>query len=333
MPAVISCIMPVYNAAPYLPAALESVLSQSFAYFELLLIDDGSTDESPHLCDEAALHDSRVRVIHQANAGVAAARNKGLALAEGRYLCFVDSDDVLLPGAFAAIVRAMDGGRLDLVSFNFVFCTPTSRTPAQYTAFSAPTKAEFWPHFMEYYRANQFFSLCNKAYRTAFVRQHGLTFETALRTGEDIAFNFSAFSLAGAMAHLNDCLYEYWHHEATLTRAATLDNMAVCRRVLEGVRAFLTHNGQADLYLRLEEAQLPWDASNFYTLLLDSSKPYTLAQRREGLAQLFGNEPWHAALLRALARPENAYQRYLAFAARRKSVFFATLPLRLKGCK
>ena len=162
MPAVLSCIMPVYNAAPYLPAALESVLSQSFAYFELLLIDDGSTDDSPRLCDEAALRDVRVRVLHQPNAGVAAARNKGLALAQGRYLCFVDSDDVLLPGAFAKIVRAMEGGP-DLVSFNFVFCTPERRTPAEYPAFSAPEKADFWPHFVGYYRANQFFSLCNKA--------------------------------------------------------------------------------------------------------------------------------------------------------------------------
>lgn len=88
-----SIVVPVYNVEKYLPACVESVLSQSFHDFELILIDDGSKDGSPKLCDEYHEKDNRVIVIHKQNGGAAAARNDGIRLAKGEYVAFVDSDD------------------------------------------------------------------------------------------------------------------------------------------------------------------------------------------------------------------------------------------------
>ena len=81
MPAVISCVMPVYNAEKYLSAAVESILSQNYPYFELILVDDGSTDSSPALCGEFSRKDDRVKLLSRPNGGAAAARNAGLAVA------------------------------------------------------------------------------------------------------------------------------------------------------------------------------------------------------------------------------------------------------------
>ena len=89
----ISIIIPVYNAENYLRRCIDSVLSQSFTDFELILVDDGSKDKSPQICDEYASQDTRVRVIHKANGGVSAARNDGLDIAKGEYITFIDSDD------------------------------------------------------------------------------------------------------------------------------------------------------------------------------------------------------------------------------------------------
>ena len=89
----ISIIIPVYNAENYLRRCIESVLSQSFTDFELILMDDGSKDKSPQICDEYASQDTRVQVIHKANGGVSAARNDGLDIAKGEYVTFIDSDD------------------------------------------------------------------------------------------------------------------------------------------------------------------------------------------------------------------------------------------------
>ena len=97
METAISVIVPVYRVEKYLPACIDSILNQTFTDFELILVDDGSPDRCPAICDEAAERDARVRVIHQANAGLSAARNAGIEAAHGAWLSFVDSDDFLAP--------------------------------------------------------------------------------------------------------------------------------------------------------------------------------------------------------------------------------------------
>ena len=91
----VSVIVPVYNAEKYLQECVDSILRQTLADLELILVDDGSTDTSPALCDRYAEQDLRVRVIHQANAGSSAARNRGIEVATGEWIAFVDSDDFI----------------------------------------------------------------------------------------------------------------------------------------------------------------------------------------------------------------------------------------------
>ncbi len=102
----LSIIIPVYNAEEYLDRCLESIFEQSFPSYEVILVDDGSTDSSPLICDRYSATDSRFRTIHKKNGGVSSARNAGLNLAQGEYLMFVDSDDALLPDA---LDRMMEG--------------------------------------------------------------------------------------------------------------------------------------------------------------------------------------------------------------------------------
>lgn len=93
----ISVIVPVYNVEKYLPECVDSILAQTFTNFELILVDDGSSDGCPALCDEAAKKDSRVQVIHKTNGGVSTARNAGLDAAKSSWIAFVDSDDRVMP--------------------------------------------------------------------------------------------------------------------------------------------------------------------------------------------------------------------------------------------
>ena len=104
MPAI-SVIVPVYRAEKFLDACVESVLSQTFTDWELLLIEDGSPDGSGALCDEYAAKDPRVRAFHQENGGVSSARNLGLAHAEGQCIAFLDSDDGFEPETLATLWR------------------------------------------------------------------------------------------------------------------------------------------------------------------------------------------------------------------------------------
>ena len=90
---MISVIVPVYNVEPYLRECIESILGQTYRDFELILVNDGSTDDSGTICDEYAAQDTRIRVLHQKNSGVSVARNVGLDSVQGEYIAFVDSDD------------------------------------------------------------------------------------------------------------------------------------------------------------------------------------------------------------------------------------------------
>lgn len=105
----ISIIIPVYNAEDYLDRCLQSILSQDFNSYEVILVDDGSSDASSLICDRYSATDSRFRTIHKPNGGVSSARNAGIDLAKGEYLMFVDSDDALLPSAVKALTEGLDG--------------------------------------------------------------------------------------------------------------------------------------------------------------------------------------------------------------------------------
>jgi len=127
----LSFIVPVYNVAQYLRKCVESLIKQDFSDYEIILVDDGSTDESPQICDEFAsskeLSSERIselgkpiiRVIHQPNAGLSAARNAGLKMAKGEYVCFVDSDDYWEENVLGTLMFQIESQQLDVLRFNY----------------------------------------------------------------------------------------------------------------------------------------------------------------------------------------------------------------------
>ena len=116
----ISIIVPVYNAEKYLDDCITSILEQDFLSFELLLVDDGSMDNSSSICDKYALMDGRIRVFHQKNQGVSSARNIGLKNALGSYVMFADADDFFLPGAFSLLLNLIVSTNSDIALANSI---------------------------------------------------------------------------------------------------------------------------------------------------------------------------------------------------------------------
>ena len=117
MTPLISVIIPVYNTEKYLKQCVESVLGQSYQSFEMILIDDGSTDFSGKICDEYSNQDKRIQVIHKSNGGQSSARNKGLDLAKGKYIYFLDSDDYLFDTLLEKLVNTAEENNADVVFF------------------------------------------------------------------------------------------------------------------------------------------------------------------------------------------------------------------------
>ena len=127
-----SIIVPVYNVKEYLPACMDSLLRQACQDFEIILVDDGSTDGSGMLCDGyQAAYPDRIRTVHQRNGGLGAARNTGIDLAQGDYLLFVDSDDLLEESALACLSGHIDNTGADMYTFGFSYLRGAAVTPGE----------------------------------------------------------------------------------------------------------------------------------------------------------------------------------------------------------
>lgn len=111
----VSVIVPVYNVEHYIHRALDSLLNQTYPHLDIILVDDGSPDKCPQICDEYARKDNRVRVIHKKNGGLSDARNVGLDIATGEYITFLDSDDYILPDTVEKFLRTAHEQNVDVV--------------------------------------------------------------------------------------------------------------------------------------------------------------------------------------------------------------------------
>ena len=128
---IISIIVPVYNVEKYLKQCVDSILAQTFSDIEIILVDDGSPDECPKICDEYQKKDARVRVIHKSNGGLSDARNAGIKAAKGEYIGFVDSDDYIAPDMYEKLYKMMNDTGADMAVCQAVIVTDDSS--AQYT--------------------------------------------------------------------------------------------------------------------------------------------------------------------------------------------------------
>ena len=137
---LLSIIVPVYDVERYLPKCIDSILAQTFTDFELILVDDGSPDNCPALCDAAAAKDARIRVIHQKNGGLSAARNAGLDAARGAWIGFVDSDDYIAPEMYEAMYHAVQSTGADLALCDYVKVDETGALCTQ-THVAVPQKS------------------------------------------------------------------------------------------------------------------------------------------------------------------------------------------------
>ncbi len=121
MKPLLTVVIPVYNVEKYLKRCIESILIQEWKLYDILLVDDGSTDNSPKICDDYAKAYDFISVIHKKNGGLSAARNTGISHAEGEYIYFPDSDDWIEPDTFIALAEVVESQKFDIISFNREF--------------------------------------------------------------------------------------------------------------------------------------------------------------------------------------------------------------------
>ena len=285
-----SIIIPIYNAEATLHRCLDSLVGQQFSDYELLLINDGSTDDSDAICREYANTYSCVRYFAKENGGVSSARNLGLEQAKGEYILFVDSDDYVADNYFTAISAAVKDTSPDLLLFGY--CNLGDKSAEWSTGeFYESTEAGVAKQVTSALRRYLFSSLWNKVFKREIINEYQLEFKSDLDIGEDQTYVFEYTMNIKTIASITDILYfEDTANCYSLSRKArpylTEQLMEVNRRMYEAYR-FKEHSPQA---ARCYETALSWMT---YRSVYSSSKEllkfnYSSKQRRQEIRDICG---------------------------------------------
>lgn len=207
---LVSVIVPVYNGGAYLRRSIGSILAQRVDDIEVLVVNDGSTDDTRAVLDELAAADARVVAIHQENAGVSQARNAALAVCRGRYIRFVDADDLLPEDGIEALIACAEEEDADVVYGAYTEVIGSSRS---LRCLNRNRESLAVPDFLARLE-KQCKSFChgvlwNKLYRGDIIREHGLRFIPGLHWGEDFCFNMAYFQHCRRFSFMPVPVYEY----------------------------------------------------------------------------------------------------------------------------
>lgn len=228
-----SLILPIYRVQQFLTQCIDSILAQTFQDFEIILVDDGSPDESPRICDEYASKDLRISVVHQKNAGQAAARNVGLAIAKGEYVAFVDSDDFLIDENVLQKIADASHSNPDVIHYKFVEWFESDGHIADcYFDYKVETEgrtlAEIYCDLIDkdaYYN-----SAWSKAIRRELLQENGIRFHEGI-VGEDNEWYYHVVLAAKSLMLLDEPLYVYRRRQgsttSTVNRKHLLDQLFV----------------------------------------------------------------------------------------------------------
>jgi glycosyltransferase involved in cell wall biosynthesis len=286
---MISIIVPVFNTAKYFSECIESILAQTYEDFEVLLIDDGSTDNSGHLCDIYAEKDARVRVFHKRNAGVSRARNDGLDQAKGEWVIFVDSDDWLQSDYLEAFMKTKKLTRETLLFQGF-----------KRSLDGVITKTiSFIPDISETAGLSQIiqndlltrWESCGKLYNLDVIRKLKLKFEPRFSLGEDAVFFYKYLSGVSRLSALENSGYIYRDTQSSLSKKSFsweiryLGGRAIDKAASPVVQKFITGNFRYKkkmLNMLTFEQQL-FNLEALYT------REYSHKQRLSALNLMFGN--------------------------------------------
>lgn len=248
----ISVIIPCYNAERYLAPCLQSVLAQDFAEFEVLLIDDGSTDQTAEIAGRYAREDARIRVLRQENKGVSSARNLGLSQARGEWVLFLDGDDLLMPGALRILLSAADE------KTDMVVCAHQTFDESGREEIFVPETC--WPDKRGEARRQAVVRrliegdsvlniMCNKLHRRALLEREHLRLHPDVRIAEDALFNLEAVLCGRGVSYVPRVTYRYrMHDQSAMHTKAAGSTFEVHLPWLRAMREMLLRRGMLEEY-------------------------------------------------------------------------------------
>ena len=250
----ISVIIPVYNVEAFLPQCIDSILSQTYKDFELILIDDGSKDQSLEICRQYAQKDSRVKVIHQENSGVSVARNKGLLAATGSWVTFVDSDD-WVDETFLEDFQIEKNGNADMICQGLKYIDHATGSVKRERRFGEDCiEAPDAEGKIEKYDVLSFGVTVCKCFKRSVIETNNIRFDELIAYHEDHIFTLSFIFYSRRIATVDVCGYNYrcGHNVSSLSkrRHPCKNQVRAGQRMMDGLKDISTVFNLSDRYFK-----------------------------------------------------------------------------------
>lgn len=314
----LSIIVPTYNVARYLPTALAALAAQTVASYEIIVVDDGATDGSGRIADDWAARDARIRVIHQRNGGLSAARNAGILAARGDYVGFVDPDDTVDPAMFAELLAAAAPRAADLALCGYLEEYEGSDVAVEvrhpYLPAWLGSPAEVAASFVRPFAEGRLPGYAwNKIFKRRLLHEHGLLFTDGLILIEDSDFLLRVLPHVASVACVDRALYHYRRNADSICAAFRPNRFALMRQVYAARQALLADCGGDERLLLSGFRRLVGD------IILDEGtarNPLPLREQYRRLAAVAGDALVQQAFARADEAGEPAGRRWLARAVR-----------------
>lgn len=291
-----SVIIPIYNVSRYIRRGIECLKSQTFRDFEIIMVDDSSTDGGGRLCDEMALLYANIKVIHQANTGSGGARNAGIDMASGRYLAFFDIDDLVPSNWLESIYGYIKKYEPQLLIYGYKEVNTRYNTRVVYNFDFAryDSNHEFRDRYVDTVSGLKFNNgfVWNKVYDHRFITDNHIRFEN-LRIQQDEVFNLSIYPLVDRVVVLSDVLYEYYvYYKGNTASGYIRDRLDIYRRVRDAFIEMYDTWGLEDnrlltyIHKRFYDSVLCYIKSNLY----HPACKMTSDERKEELEKIFNTE-------------------------------------------
>ena len=240
----VSIIVPVYKVEEYLSECLDSIIGQTYQDLQIILVDDGSPDNCGAICDEYALKDKRITVLHTENGGLSAARNNGLRFCKGKYVFFVDSDDYLEPNAVEILFNTAENDKLDILMYDAISFDETKNDVPEDEINKYIRKHDY---LVERTGAQMFLDMSeNDEYRSpvqyyfynkGFLEDHQLVFHEGI-LHEDEEFNFFALLYSQRVKHIPNVLYHHrFRADSIMGVKSTQRNIDSCYEIILQIMA------------------------------------------------------------------------------------------------
>lgn len=273
----VSVIVPVYNAGKYLKQCLDSILNQTFKDFEVICVNDGSTDNSAEILEKYAKQDCRIILISQENAGVSAARNTALDRAQGDYIAFVDSDDYIKKNFLSALYATAQDTGADITASDIVYDKDGRLQGNNYLSRQTfKVKEPLVSTNQDKARFVKSKVICNKLYRAKLLNNNNIRFVRDVKFGEDIYFLFVASMLASSIALTRKTCYYYRINKAASTYGAFSSNLVFdLIKSLDNINEYI-HSEIENEDIRKEYFDLfhSFAINMFYAWIREVAEPY-----------------------------------------------------------